>query len=74
MAISGIVTNGAGSLPVEVNGKPFATLNVSSNGEPSFTGLDGQPLTDEQVAALRSVVTLVGGSFDLFGRLSAPVG
>ena len=73
MAISGVVTNGTGHLPVQVNGKDFATLNVTPDAEPSFTRTDATALTDEETGALRRIVVLVSGCFELAARLGAPV-
>jgi hypothetical protein len=62
----------AGSYEVEVNGDPFATIDVSQGGEPVITGADGEPLTQEELEALHDVYLVFLGGFYFFGELPGP--
>jgi hypothetical protein len=71
--IEGGETNGTGSYQVLVNGDLFATITVTSAGEPVITGAAGAPLTDEERATVRGVfgIFLEGGDF--FEDLADPI-
>jgi hypothetical protein len=71
--ISGSVTNGSGTLDVEINGNLFATITVAPEVEPVFTGADGQPLTADELEALRNIFLVVTGGLDFFEDLLDPV-
>ncbi len=70
---SGSVTDGAGTVDIEVNGELFATMTVTEQGEPVFTGADGQPLNEQELEALRDIFQVVGGGMEFFGDLIDPM-
>jgi hypothetical protein len=51
---------------VEVNGEPFATIDGSAGGDPVITGADGEPLTAEELVALRDVYLMFLAGFFFF--------
>jgi hypothetical protein len=67
------VTNGSGTLDVEVNGNLFATITMAPEVEPVFTGADGQPLTADELEALQNIFLVVTGGLDFFEDLLDPV-
>lgn len=71
--IFGTVTEGAGTLDVEVNGDLFATVTFATGAEPVIAGADGQALTAEELEALRNIVLIVSGGVDFFEDLTDPV-
>ncbi len=60
-------------MSVRVNGETFATIASSGTGEPVITGADGQPLTDEDAEALRSIFEMTGEAFSSFDAMVVPV-
>ncbi len=66
-----IVSNG-GTLAVKVNGDDFATLTVDENFQPTVTNGNGEPLTQDEQAALRHIAEVVGNAFDVVSSLLAP--
>ncbi len=70
---AGSVTDGAGTVDIEVNGELFATVTVSPEAEPVFTGADGQPLSGDELEALRDIFVVIGGGISFFGELIDPI-
>jgi hypothetical protein len=56
-----------------VDGRIFATV-TGDHRDPVVRGAGGRELSAEEVAALRGILQLVGGVFELFGNLLEPVG
>jgi hypothetical protein len=74
ISMSGQFSGTGGTVSVRVNGETFATITSSGVGEPVITGADGQPLTDEDAAALRSIFEMTGEAFNSFDSMVVPVG
>ena len=55
-----------------VNNEIFATI-TGDHDNPVIRGAGGRELTAEEVQALQGILRLVGGVFELFGTLVAPV-
>jgi hypothetical protein len=72
--MSGQFTAAGGILNVDVNGTPFATVTSSGSGEPVITGVQGDPLSDADVGALRSIFEITGETFTSFDAMLVPVG
>jgi hypothetical protein len=62
------------SFTVQVNGELFATITLTTGGDPVITGANGQALTAEEEEALRTIVGYYDGSFEVFVALLAPLG
>jgi hypothetical protein len=71
--MSGEFTQTGGTLTVSVSGRHFATITVSGS-TPVITGADGQPLSEEDVAAMEGIFMITGEAFIGFDRLFIPVG
>ena len=74
LSMAGQFSAAGGTLTVRVNGDEFATITSSGAAEPVITGADGQPLTDEDAAALRRIFDLTGDAFISFDAMILPVG
>lgn len=70
VSMGGTFSETGGTLTVRVNGELFAT--IASTGE--ITGADGQPLTDEDIAALQGLFDMTDQAFTAFDELIMPVG
>jgi hypothetical protein len=74
IALSGQASGTGSTLTVRVNGASFATI-TSSGGAPLITGSDGQPLSNEDVQALQSILEMTGAAFTSpFDVMVVPVG
>jgi len=73
VALSGQFTETGGTLNVLVNGDLFATITTSGTTT-TITRTDGQPLTDDENAALGTVFEHSNGAFTAFDQMLAPVG
>jgi hypothetical protein len=62
------------TMNVSVSGRHFATITAVGGGEPVITGADGEPLTDEDIAALSGIFEMTASAFTSFDLLFAPVG
>jgi predicted small lipoprotein YifL len=62
------------TINVSVSGEHFATITAVGAGDPVITGADGQPLTDEDIAALSSIFFITADAFASFDQLFIPVG
>ena len=74
VSMAGQFSETGGTLTVRVNGDEFATLTSSGAGEPVITGADGQPLSEEDVTALRNIFDITGEAFVSFDAMLMPVG
>lgn len=63
-----------GTLNVSVSGHHFATITQVGGGAPTITRADGQPLTDDDIAALEGIFYITNGAFTSFDQLFLPVG
>jgi hypothetical protein len=70
--VLGSYTASGGTLTVKVNGAVFATANLDGV-DPVITGADGQPLTADEEATMRTIVEFYLNSPDVFAGLLAPV-
>jgi hypothetical protein len=73
VAIDGSRSETTGSYDVEVNGEAFATITWSAGSDPVIVGVDGEPLTEQELAALRDVFLMFLGGFDFFEDLLDPL-
>ena len=73
ITIEGTQTTSGGSYQVEVNGAAFATITFTQGAEPVITGVDGEPLTEEELDTLRDVFLMFLGGFDFFEDLLDPL-
>ena len=73
VSMTGQFTTTGATLTVRTNGTTFATITVSGTAEPVITGADGQPITDEDAAALLGVFDLTAQAFGSFDQLLTPV-
>jgi hypothetical protein len=73
VTIEGSRTQTAGSYEVEVNGDPFATIEVSQGSEAVITAADGEPLSEDELETLEAVFVVFLGGFDFFEDLLDPV-
>lgn len=73
ISMSGQFSPTGGTLTVSVNGHLFATITITGAGAPVITGADGQPLTDEDVEAFRSIFEITGEAFTSFDAMVIPV-
>jgi hypothetical protein len=74
VSMAGQFSETGGTLTVRVNGKVFATLVSTGAGEPVITGADGEPITEEDVQALRNLFEMTGSAFTSFDLMIAPFG
>ena len=72
--IEGSQTDASGSFDVEVNGDRFATITLDGSGQAEITGTSGQPLSEEELDALRDVFGMFANGFDVFEDLTDPIG
>lgn len=73
LSMSGQFSNAGGAVTVRVNGNVFATITSGEAGEPAITGADGQPLSEEDVAALSRIFEMTDEAFISFDEMVAPV-
>jgi hypothetical protein len=73
VTITGSRSESSGSYEVEVNGEPFATITWSAGSDPVIVGVNGEPLTEQELAALREVFLMFLGGFDFFEDLLDPL-
>ena len=73
VAMSGQFTETSGTVNVRVNGSAFATI-TTDGVTTSITRTDGNPMTDEDYAALQGVFEVQAGAFIAFDSMLAPVG
>ena len=71
--IRGNFSDTGGTLTVRVNGDVFATITATGAGEPSITGANGEPLSEEDEVALRNIFEITGHAFTSFDEMVAPV-
>ena len=62
------------SVGVKVNGDLFATISLTSGGDPVITGANGHGLTAEEEETLRTILGYYEDSFVVFVYLLAPIG
>ena len=74
ISMSGTFGETGGTLTVRVNGNAYATITATGASEPTITGADGQPLADEDVAAMQDIFAITGDAFTSFDEMVAPVG
>lgn len=72
--MTGQFDQNGGTLNVSVSGEHFATITQVGAGAPVFTGATGQPLTDDELAALDRIFEVMSGAFTSFDQLFLPVG
>jgi len=63
----------SGSLTVRVNGGLYATITIT-NGEPTFLGAAGQPLTADDLTALNALFNAIWDALGHFDDLITPTG
>ncbi len=73
VSMTGQFTTTGATLTVRTGGALFATITVSDTGEPVITGANGQPITDEDAAALQGIFELTAQAFGSFEQLLTPV-
>ena len=73
VSMTGQFTATGATLTVRTGGATFATITVTGTGEPLITGADGQPITDEDAAALLAIFDLTSQAFGSFDQLLTPV-
>jgi len=73
VSMIGQFTATGATLTVRTNGVTFATITVSGTSDPVVTGTDGQPITDEDAAALLGIFELTSQAFGAFDQLLTPV-
>jgi hypothetical protein len=73
VSMTGQFTATGATLTVRTGGATFATITVTDTGEPVITGADGQPITDEDAAALLAIFELTSQAFGSFDQLLTPV-
>ncbi len=73
VSMAGQFSMASGTVTVRVNGELFATIE-SGNGDPVITGADGQPLTEEDIAAVETLFGLTEEAFISFDAMFLPVG
>ncbi len=71
--IEGSQTDASGRFDVEVNGDPFATITLDGTGQAEITGTSGQPLSEEELDALRDVFRTFANGFDFLRDLRDPI-
>jgi hypothetical protein len=72
--MSGQFDQNGGTLNVTVSGHHFATITQTGAAEPVITGADGQPMTQDDLAAVRGIFYLTTEAFTSFDQMFAPVG
>jgi hypothetical protein len=72
VSMIGQFTTSGGTLTVRSGGRVFATITVSGDTDPVITGANGQPVTEDDATALRSVFDLTGEAFISFDQMLAP--
>jgi hypothetical protein len=73
VTITGNHSGTSGTFEVEVNGDLFATIDYTQGQEPVITGADGQPLTEQELEALRNVFEVFIEGFDFVEDLLDPL-
>ncbi|MEO8090546.1 MAG: hypothetical protein ABI703_09640 [Gemmatimonadales bacterium] len=73
VSLSGQFTATGATLTVRTGGATFATITVTGSADPVITGANGQPITDQDAAALQAIFELTADAFGAFGQLVAPV-
>ncbi len=73
VTMSGQFTETSGTVNVRVNGDAFATITTDGLTT-TITRTDGNPMTDEDYAALQGVFEVQAGAFIAFDSLLTPVG
>ena len=74
ITMAGQFTQTGGTLTVRTNGETFATITSTGGGAPVITGSGGEPLTDEDIAALQRIFELTDQAFISFEVMLLPVG
>ena len=74
VSMVGEITEAGGTLTVRVNGNTFATITSSGTADPVITGANGQPLSDDEAAALQEIFEVTGEAFTAFDEMIVPVG
>jgi hypothetical protein len=74
VVINGTQTGTSATYDVVVNGDPFATISLSAGGQPVITGEDGEPLTQEELEALQSLLQVFVGGLEFFVDVLNPMG
>ena len=72
--MTGQFDQAGGTLSVSVSGHHFATITQVGGGAPVITGAGGEPLADEDVAAMEGIFDITNGAFTSFDQLFLPVG
>lgn len=73
VSMTGQFTDTGATLTVRTGGTTFATITVTGTADPVITGADGQPITDEDAAALQGIFELTSQAFGAFDQLLTPV-
>jgi hypothetical protein len=73
VVVTGEHSGTSGTFEVTVNGEPFATIDYTQGQDPVITGADGQPLTEEELEALRNVFQVFIEGFDFVEDLIDPL-
>jgi hypothetical protein len=73
VSMTGQFTDTGATMTVRVGGATFATITATGTADPVITGADGQPITDEDAAALRGIFELTSQAFSAFDQLLTPV-
>jgi hypothetical protein len=68
----GMTENGVGSVEVSGNGEVFATINLNGD-EVEVVSATGEPLTERQIHALRSLMEMLDKAFKAHENLFRPV-
>ncbi len=61
-----------GTLAVKVNGDDFATVTLTGDFDPTVTDAAGEPLTDQERAAIEQIARAAGNAFSVIEQLMAP--
>ncbi|HEU4682355.1 MAG TPA: hypothetical protein VFS51_11440, partial [Gemmatimonadales bacterium] len=72
--MTGEFNDAGATLNVNVSGHHFATVTAVGAGDPVITGANGEPLTDEDIAALTGIFFITTGAFASFDQMFIPVG
>jgi hypothetical protein len=73
VVVTGEHSGNSGTFEVTVNGELFATIAYTQGQEPVITGAEGQPLTEEELEALRNVFQVFIEGFDFVEDLIDPL-